>query len=172
MKKSNAIITVILAVVSIFLLMLWYMLGLNRVDQPLDLIISIIWWVVIAAAIAIVCKVESNRRQRVRTVYLSDGSFFNSEAGNRLLGQGASATQAIATMLAGLQYGFDKADVPTKPGTDEPIDFRYVVRTTKFDRSASDSRQQDGTWQGEVVTVETGAARPFSSKAELAAIIG
>ena len=53
-----------------------------------------------------------------------------------------------------------------------------MVRSTKFDQSASDGSgqqsdaQDGGTWQGEVVTVATGDVRPFNSKRELAAIIG
>ena len=108
---------------------------------------------------------------RVRTVYVANGSYYNSEAGNRILEAGASPTEAIAATLAGLEYGFDKAEAPTKPGTDEPADFDYVVRTSKFDQGSDGSNSQ-GTWQGEVVTVATGAVRPFANRMELAAIIG
>lgn len=178
MKKSNVIITVVLAAVSIFLLALWYMLGFNEIDSPLDLVISVVWWAVIVAGIAVAAKTESTRRQRIRTVYVADGAFYNSEAGNRILAPGVSATEAIAGTLASLQYGFDKADAPTKPGSNQPVDYRYVVRSTKFDQNASDDSgqqsgaQDGGTWQGEVVTVATGDVRPFNSKRELAAIIG
>ena len=182
MKKSNVIITVILAAVSIFLLALWYMLGFNEIDSPLDLVISIVWWAIIVVGIVVALKTESTRRQRVRTVYLADGAFYNSEAGNRILAPGVSATEAIAGTLASLQYGFDKADAPTQPGTNRPVDYRYVVRSTKFDQGSADGSgqqtgaagagSQDGTWQGEVVTVATGDVRPFNGKRELAAIIG
>ena len=96
MKKSNVIITVVLAAVSIFLLALWYMLGFNEIDSPLDLVISVVWWAVIVAGIAVAAKTESTRRQRIRTVYVADGVFYNSEAGNRILAPGVSATEAIA----------------------------------------------------------------------------
>ena len=59
MKKSNVIITVILAAVSIFLLALWYWLGFNEIDSPLDLVISVVWWAVIVAGIAVAAKTES-----------------------------------------------------------------------------------------------------------------
>ena len=85
MKKSNVIITVVLAAVSIFLLALWYMLGFNEIDSPLDLVISVVWCAVIVAGIAVAAKTESTRRQRIRTVYVADGAFYNSEAGNRIL---------------------------------------------------------------------------------------
>lgn len=184
MKKSNVIITVILAAVSIFLLALWYMLGFNQIDSPLDLVISIVWWAIIIVGIVVALKTESTRRQKIRTVYLADGAFYNSEAGNRILAPGVSATEAIAGALASLQYGFDKADAPTQPGTNQPVEYRYVVRSAKFDQGSADGSgqqagaagagagSQDGTWQGEVVTVATGDVRPFNSKRELAAIIG
>ena len=52
MKKSNVIVFVLLALASAFFLWLWYFLGLNRVDEPLDLVLSIVWWLVIVVAIA------------------------------------------------------------------------------------------------------------------------
>ena len=62
MKKSNVIIFVLLAIASAFLLWLWYCLGLNKVDEPLDLVLSILWWIVIIASIVIVAKMEQIRR--------------------------------------------------------------------------------------------------------------
>ena len=70
MKKSNVIVFVLLALASAFFLWLWYFLGLNRVDEPLDLVLSIVWWLVIVVAIAVIVKMERTRRQRVRTVYV------------------------------------------------------------------------------------------------------
>lgn len=176
MRKSNVIITVILAAVSIFLLWLWYWLGFNQVDSPLDLVISIVWWLVIIIGIVLTVKTESTRREKVRTMYVADGSFFNTELGNRVLAPGASATAAIASVLPSLQYGFDKADAPKQPGTNQPQDFRFVVRTAKFEQGSNggnaQGQQSQGTWQGEVVNVATGNVRRFSSKAELASIIG
>ena len=72
MKKSNVIVFVLLALASAFFLWLWYFLGLNRVDEPLDLVLSIVWWLVIVVAIAVIVKMERTRRQRVRTVYVGD----------------------------------------------------------------------------------------------------
>lgn len=81
MKKSNVIVFVLLALASAFFLWLWYFLGLNRVDEPLDLVLSIVWWLVIVVAIAVIVKMERTRRQRVRTVYVGDCATFNSEQG-------------------------------------------------------------------------------------------
>ena len=81
MKKSNVIVFVLLALASAFFLWLWYFLGLNRVDEPLDLVLSIVWWLVIVVAIAVIVKMERTRRQRVRTVYVGDCATYNSEQG-------------------------------------------------------------------------------------------
>ena len=54
MKKSNVIVFVLLALASAFFLWLWYFLGLNRVDEPLDLVLSIVWWLGIAVASAVI----------------------------------------------------------------------------------------------------------------------
>lgn len=48
MKKSNIVVLTIAAVVSVFLLGLWFFLGFNQIDSPLDLVVSVIWWVAIA----------------------------------------------------------------------------------------------------------------------------
>ena len=42
MKKSNVLITAVIVVVSAFLLWLWYNLGFNHVDSPLDLVLSVV----------------------------------------------------------------------------------------------------------------------------------
>ena len=81
MKKSNWIITAIAVVVSAFLLCLWYYLGFNKVDDPYDLVLSIIWWIVIALAVFLIFRVEKKRREAIRTIYVSPGKLFNSEAG-------------------------------------------------------------------------------------------
>ena len=51
MKKSNWIGLAIAVLVDVFLLWLWFFLGFNQVDSPLDLVISIIWLVVIVAVV-------------------------------------------------------------------------------------------------------------------------
>lgn len=173
MKKSNIIIAVVLAIVSAFLLGLWYWLGFNNVDSPLDLVISIIWWAVIVIGIVLVVKAEATRREKVRTVYLAaDGSLYNSEAGV-LATHGGSPVDAIAATLANLEYGFARADAPGEQQGAAKPEWRYVVRTRKFDQNAGagSTDSQNGTWEGEVVTVATGEVRPFASRQDLAALI-
>lgn len=44
MRKSNYLILGILVVASIFFLWMWYALNFNLVDNPLDLVLTIVWW--------------------------------------------------------------------------------------------------------------------------------
>ena len=62
MKKINVVLSVVLAAVSAFLLWLWYWLGFNQVDQPLDLIVSVVWWAVIVIGVIAVVKTEQKRQ--------------------------------------------------------------------------------------------------------------
>ena len=42
MKKSNWLIVGLLVVASVIFLAMWYALGFNLIDDPLDLIVSIV----------------------------------------------------------------------------------------------------------------------------------
>lgn len=184
MKKSNVIIFVLLALVSAFFLWLWFFLGLNRIDEPLDLVLSIVWWAVIVAAIAIIVKMERTRRQRVRTVYVGDRALFNSEKGFVSIENAEPMHEAIAAILKNLKYDFERADFPDK----EKFEVRYFVRTKEFDAadhedSAVDEQSQrveeasveqpseQKKWKGEVFVVETKEARPFDTPEELVGIL-
>ena len=70
MKKSNWILLTVFLIASIFLLWLWYYLGFNRVDNPLDLVLSIIWWVVIVVSFVVISRAEKKRREEIRTIYV------------------------------------------------------------------------------------------------------
>lgn len=173
MKKSNVVLTVVIALVSVFLLWLWFWLGFNEIDSPLDLVLSIIWWVIIAAGVALVVKFEKDRRQQIRTMYLADGRLFNSEAGLRVMGPGTTAVDSMAAVLAALEYDFSKADAPDQSKPEERLDYRYVVHTDTYkpERNDEDGNHEDETWEGEVVTVATGDKRAFASREELAVLI-
>ena len=43
MRKSNDLVLGAAAVVAALLLVLWYHLGFNRIDSPLDLVLAIVW---------------------------------------------------------------------------------------------------------------------------------
>lgn len=173
MKKSNVIITVVLAVVSAFLLWLWYWLGFNEVDSPLDLVVSVVWWAVIAAGVVLVYRFEQKRRRQVRTVYLADGRYYNSEAGLRTVQAPLAAVDAIAVVLGALEYDFSKMDAPDQSKPEERVDWRYVIHTDKFKPARTDDNgnRENETWEGDVVTVATGDTRTFASREELEKLI-
>ena len=81
MKKSNWILLTVFLIASIFLLWLWYYLGFNRVDNPLDLVLSIIWWVVIVVSFVVISRAEKKRREEIRTIYVGSDAIFNVERG-------------------------------------------------------------------------------------------
>lgn len=173
MKKSNVLITAVIVVVSAFLLWLWYNLGFNHVDSPLDLVLSVVWWAIVVVGVVLVAKAEKTRQESVRTVYLGEGRLYNSETGVRMLSAGASVADSLAAVLAGLTYGFDREAAPDPDDKENPANWTHVVRTSKYELARNDDgERKDETWEGEVVVVETGRTIPFTSRAALAQIIG
>ncbi len=187
MKKSNYILFSLFALASAFLLFLWYRLGFNKVDNPLDLTISVVWWVVIAAFIFFVVRFEKKRRQQIRTVYVSPTALFNCESGLVPCASPERRTDMIENILANLKYGFDAEDLPEEGD----FDFQYVVRTEDFkeenakDRqqsagstssaAARQSSQEDVTWKGSVVKIGRVKGQneesAFDSRSSLAAAL-
>ncbi|WP_165171106.1 hypothetical protein [Adlercreutzia sp. ZJ242] len=193
MKKSNVIIFAVLVVISAFLLWLWYFLGFNRVDNPLDLVLSIIWWVVVAVAIVVIARLEKTRRRRVRTVYVGDAATFNSERGVTPLDPAASVQDSVAAVLEELEYDFTREDFP-KP---EDLKVRYFIRTDEFEPAERSEdaqgaasqgagaagigagaagapagrRPRPSKWTGEVVVVGSDKARSFDTPEELSRIL-
>lgn len=148
MKKSNYLVLAISALVSIFLLYLWYSLGFNQIDNPLDLVISIIWWALIVALVVWINKLEKTRQQRIRTVYLAPAALYNSETGVRELEDGANPVEAMQTVLEGLEYGFDTQDLPSR----DEIDFTYVVKTEEY--KPAEDEDSEPTWKGSVIKID------------------
>lgn len=176
MKKSNVIIFVLLVLASAFFLWLWFFLGLNRVDEPLDLVLSIVWWAVAVVAVAVIVKMERTRRQRIRTVYVGDRATFNSEKGLMIFEGAEPMDEVIASILRNLKYDFSRADFPDE----EDFDVKYFVRTKKFDmeeRADDEAQGDDETqgeqqqWTGEVFVVQTKEEHPFETPEELAGIL-
>lgn len=176
MKKSNVIIFVLLAAASAFLLWLWYFLGFNRVDDPLDLVLAIAWWAAAVIAIAVIVKMERTRRRRIRTVYVGDDAAFNSEKGLLALAEGTPDQEAIASILEELTYGFERADFPDQ----EEFEAKYFVRTKEFEPEKDDDEAEEAaepaprgqeSWKGEVFVVETKEEKAFDTPEELAAIL-
>ena len=170
MKKSNWFVLALAVVASAFLLWLWYYLRFNLVDDPLDLVLSIVWWVVVVAAVFGIRAAEKKRQERVRTAFLAPGCIYNREAGLISLNPGASPVMALQGILSELQYNFHSEDFPEK----SEARFAYIVHSKKFKVEQDD---QDGTeqvtWEGDVVVVSRpdDDPREFSSREELLHII-
>lgn len=162
MRKSNILIVVILAVGSVFFLWLWYFLQFNLIDNPLDLVVTIVWWAVIIAACVIISQVEKKRQERIRTAYISDTMLFNPEAGMVSTSQ-TGVIVTLAGVLESLKYNFD---IKQLDGYSRVPSFKYIVTTSKFKDNGS-------TWEGEVASVArpNAAPAPFSSREELAALL-
>lgn len=158
MRKSNYLVLGAAAVVAALLLVLWYHLGFNRIDSPLDLTLAIVWWVGIVAIAAIIIRVEERRRRQIRTLYVSPKSLYSSELGMVGIGE-AGAVEAMRDMLGQLKYGFDSKGLPDR----KKFDYRFVVRTDEFKehdgeggKPADDAAAQrkDPTWKGMVIKVD------------------
>lgn len=168
MKKSNWIGLAIAVLVDVFLLWLWFFLGFNRIDSPLDLVISVIWLVAIVAVAAAVNRLERQREKRLRTIYVSSTAVFNKERGLVSLGSAAAAPSVMERILRDMEYGFDLKEMP-KP---EEFNCRYVVQTDEY--KATGGEGGEPTWKGTVVAIDHAAGNremPFSSRDELAAAL-
>lgn len=81
MRKSNYLILGILVVASIFFLWMWYALNFNLVDNPLDLVLTIVWWAVVGLVILGITMAEKKRKEQIRTTFVARGFVFNPEMG-------------------------------------------------------------------------------------------
>lgn len=142
MRKSNWIIFGIIVVASIFFLWLWFYLGLNAVDWPLDLIVTIIWWLIIIVLCYVIHRSEKRRQKALRTIFLAPTMVYNRERGAVKIEPGTPAVPVMQKVLSGMKYGFDYYDIPSN----QTVRFKYIVQTDKF--------KDDGdTWEGEVINV-------------------
>lgn len=164
MKKSNWLILAVLVVISAFLLWLWYFLQFNKIDNPFDLVLSIVWWVVVAVAMIVITRVEKKRQERVRTMYISGAKVYNSEAGFVEVPQDQKTIDTLEEILEGLKYNFHNEDCSDS----EKSAFKYVVRSKKFKSGGSDE-DSEPDWEGELAIVSRPDDDPqqFSSRDEL-----
>lgn len=179
MKKSNVIIVVLLLVISIFLLWLWYFLGFNRIDSPLDLVLSIIWWLVVIVTIVAVTKIESKRRHRIRTLFIgvqgATPKLFNSEAGELVFTDRTQLISIMENTLDELKYNFERKDYP---GTEEDnrtrtevqrigsVDRKYEVYAVVMTR-----KHTKDEWEGEVIDTKTKVHTEFEDKESLVSLL-
>lgn len=148
MKKNNYLVLGASAIVAALLLALWYYLGFNKIDNPLDLGLSIVWWALIALIVVAIVRLERNRQRAIRTIYVSPTALYNSERGVVGLGN-TSSVDAMQEILASLKYSFDKKALPEQG----KFDYRFVVKTDEFKAAASGEGEQ-ATWKGSVVKLD------------------
>lgn len=134
MKKNNYVVIALAAVLGAFLLFLWYYLGFNKIDNPLDLVLSILWWVADAAVVAGIVHFEKKRQEQIRTIYVSPAALFNSERGVVSVPDAAQRVGAMESILQSLSYDFSNEDMP---GRDD-FEYLYVVQTEKYKAADKD----------------------------------
>lgn len=161
MRKSNWIIVAILVIASVIFLALWYALGFNLIDDPLDLVVTIVWWIIIVGVCVAIKLAEDKRRKAIRTSFIAPGLIYNPEAGIVKVEEPRSYTSTLQGILDDLNYGFEK-----KGGSnDKRIRFTYIVRTDRFERNGAQ-------WDGEVVRASNpDDVKPFRSMQELVQLI-
>ena len=145
MRKSNWIVAAIAAVACGVLLWAWFALGFNHVDDPLDLVVAVAWWLVVAAVAGGIVWAEGKRREKMRLAFVGEGAGCSPEAGLVMPDAGESELAALERTLSGMAFPDEVAalDERVRPA------FRWVVRSRKFDRNGDD-------WEGEVVAAGTG----------------
>ena len=168
MKKANWIITAIIVAASILFLGLWYYLKFDLVDNPLDLALTLGWWVLVLGGCAWIHKSEKKRQEKLRTAYVGQGVLFNPEAGLLNTSMAPSQVDELQKILEGLKYPFSLKEFPNT----RALSLDYIVRTTKFKPEAQNGARPE--WEGEVAFVHhpEKAPVPFRSKRELSRILG
>lgn len=168
MKKSNFLVFAVALLASAFLLFLWYYLGFNHIDDPFDLVVSILWWLVIALLVGGIIYVERKRQRQIRTIYVSPTALYNSEQG--IVGLHDTTTlEAMRTILEGLEYGFGKEDLPDR----KTFDYRFVVQTDEY-KEGNEEKGEEPTWKGTVTKIdyENGNVETsFEDEQELKAVL-
>jgi hypothetical protein len=162
MRKSNWIIAAVLLVASVLFLWMWHALQFNLVDNPLDIVVTVLWWVVIVAACLAIHWAEKKRQERIRTIFVAPGLIYNSETGVMRLDPDTDIVEALQTVLSGLTYNFELAELPSNCR----VRFQRIIRSSRFGDAGD-------TWEGEVVEVaHPDRPMPFHDRGELAALVG
>ena len=86
------VVVAIAAVVCGVLLWAWFALGFNHVDDPLDLIVAIAWWLAVAAVVGGIVWAEGKRREKMRLAFVGEGVACIPEAGLVMPDAGALAS--------------------------------------------------------------------------------
>ena len=153
MKKSNVLVYAVATVASVFLLWLWYHHGLNHVDAPFDLVLSIVWWALILISGLGIHHVEKRRQERRRTCFIAQDQLFNAEVG-ALPARGAQETlTCLREVIDNLTYDFAVADLPTDDAGNTPhYDAVVHTKTFRVKRAANErtGQPEELEWTGEV----------------------
>lgn len=162
MRKSNVIIIAILMVASIAFLWLWNYLGFHLIDGR-DLIITILWWVITLGLCIAIHHAEMKRRERIRTMFISDGVLYNSEAGIIRID-----SNDVQSYVNGMRQVLDNLDYDNNVHPDSSqkrLRFSYIVHSPKFS-------QNGDVWRGDVVRIgSSNDPIPFDNAQELSRIL-
>lgn len=154
MKKNNYIVIALAALLGAFLLFLWHYLGFNKIDNPLDLALSVLWWVADAAIVAGIVHFEKKRQEQIRTIYVSPAALFNSERGVVSVPDADGRVEAMESILQGLTYDFSNEDMPGQ----EDFEYLYVVQTEKYE--AAEKAGQDAAAEADADAPQAADAEP------------
>lgn len=164
MRTSNAIVFGVLIALSVALLALYFYLGFNRIGGIGDILLSVLWWAIIAGLIFAITRVEASRRRQMRTVYVSPTAIYNPEHGVIACSNPAERVDRIYQMLSDMRYGFAKQELPSN----HAFDCRYVVRTDEFRQGSAP------VWNGSVVRVDRATGnreKAFNTRQTLASML-
>lgn len=162
MRKGNWLVVAIAAIAAGVMLWAWFALGFNHVDDPLDLIVAIAWWVIVAAVIGAIMWAESKRREKMRLAFVGEGIVYNPESGLVVPDRGENEVSVLERTLSGMTFPDEVSAMDERVRSS----FRWVVRSRKFDRNGE-------VWEGEVLAAHDPDAepRPFASREDLAALL-
>ena len=168
MKKSNYLVIAVAAILGAFLLWLWYYLGFNKVDDPLDLLVTLLWWVADALVVAGIVHFEKKRQEQIRTIYVSPSALFNSESGVVEVPEVGERLASMEGILQGLKYDFSNEEMPDRK------EFKYecVVQTQKYKPAKEEGKEPD--WEGKVTKLDRingNVESTFKSRSDLQALL-
>lgn len=157
MKKSNWAFYIIAAVISLFLLGLWFYHGFNHVDSPLDPVLTMIWFAIMIMTGIVIHKIEKTRREKLRRIYLFEDGLFNPEIGTVLFHSKDDKIEEIRKVIESLEYPVSVDETaPNKPYT-------LRISTDKITRDK---------WTGSVSKPHSGnQAMSFNTQEELRSIL-
>lgn len=162
MKKSNWLVAALAAVACAALLGLWFQLGFNHVDDPVDMVVAVVWWIVVAGVIGAIMWAERRRRERMRLAFVGSGLVYNPERGLVFVDEQDAELDTLQETLQNMSYPNEVVELAdhVRPA------FRWVVRSQRFENNGD-------VWEGEVLPAHDPEGKPvhFSGRDELAQLI-